>query len=246
MVKSKIQLYRNDANRSEVLTYNGVVLDEYCTYCTISESLYEDTFSAELDLRLPKLQKQTGLEGEVVEVVKEYAITQSQFIKPILKVQTNTSVGQIVLEDGVKLEKLSEVGGYAKVLYNGKEYYIDKNNIGNFTTEIEKIEIGENVFGYTNAEYTVLNFQPNTRVQILDESNVQNYKVKKDNVEYTIPKKITISEQVGTITYIRILVNTNAYLDKNTSSAPLFTIPGNSEVEFVDGLELNTTDKLLL
>lgn len=234
MVKSKIQLYRNDANRSEVLTYNGVVLDEYCTYCTISESLYEDTFSAELDLRLPKLQKQTGLEGEVVEVVKEYAITQSQFTKPILKVQTNTSVGQIVLEDGVKLEKLSEVGDYAKVLYNGKEYYIDKNNIGNFTTEIEKIEIGENVFGYTNAEYTVLNFQPNTRVQILDESNVQNYKVKKDNVEYTIPKKITISEQVGTITYIRILVNTNAYLDKNTSSAPLFTIPGNSEVEFVD------------
>lgn len=234
MVKSKIQLYRNDADRNEVLTYNGIVLDEYCTYCTIDESLYDDTFSAELDLRLPKLQKQTGIESEVVEVVKEYAITQSHFSKPILKTQPDTDDGQIILEDGIRLEKLSEVGNYAKVLYNGKEYYIDKNSIGNFTQETERVEIGENIFGYTNAEYTVLNFQPNTRVQILDESNAQDYKVKKDNTEYTLPKKITITEQVGTKTYVKILVDTKGYSIKDTSSAPLYTIAANTEVEFVD------------
>ena len=62
----KIELFESTANKHEVLGYNGIVLDEYCTYCQISESLTENDFSVELDLRFPE-----GLSSQKVEEVEK-------------------------------------------------------------------------------------------------------------------------------------------------------------------------------
>ena len=63
----KIELFESTANKHEVLGYNGIVLDEYCSYCQISESLTENDFSVELDLRFPG----SLLSQKVEEVEKE-------------------------------------------------------------------------------------------------------------------------------------------------------------------------------
>lgn len=63
----KIELFESAANKHEVLSYNGIVLDEYCTYCQISESLTENDFSVELDLRFPGSLPSQKVEESKVE-----------------------------------------------------------------------------------------------------------------------------------------------------------------------------------
>lgn len=70
-MSKKIEIFKSSATRNEVLNYNGVALDEYCTYCVISESLYKDDFSVELDIRLPKGENLY----EVVEVIENGVLT---------------------------------------------------------------------------------------------------------------------------------------------------------------------------
>ena len=120
----KIELFESTANKHEVLSYNGIVLDEYCTYCQISESLTENDFSVELDLRLPgslpsqKVEevekediigkiKSILLNGSILKVKDEYDDYEIFRITNI-NINTNNSTTtvygrQITLEDSLRL-----------------------------------------------------------------------------------------------------------------------------------------------
>ena len=120
----KIELFESTANKHEVLGYNGIVLDEYCTYCQISESLTENDFSVELDLRFPgslpsqKVEevekediigkiKSILLNGSILKVKDEYDDYEIFRITNI-NINTNNSTTtvygrQITLEDSLRL-----------------------------------------------------------------------------------------------------------------------------------------------
>ena len=120
----KIELFESTANKHEVLSYNGIVLDEYCTYCQISESLTENDFSVELDLRFPgslssqKVEevekediigkiKSILLNGSILKVKDEYDDYEIFRITNI-NINTNNSTTtvygrQITLEDSLRL-----------------------------------------------------------------------------------------------------------------------------------------------
>ena len=120
----KIELFESTANKHEVLGYNGIVLDEYCSYCQISESLTENDFSVELDLRLPgslpyqKVEevekediigkiKSILLNGSILKVKDEYDDYEIFRITNI-NINTNNSTTtvygrQITLEDSLRL-----------------------------------------------------------------------------------------------------------------------------------------------
>ena len=120
----KIELFESTANKHEVLGYNGIVLDEYCAYCQISESLTENDFSVELDLRFPgslssqKVEevekediigkiKSILLNGSILKVKDEYDDYEIFRITNI-NINTNNSTTtvygrQITLEDSLRL-----------------------------------------------------------------------------------------------------------------------------------------------
>ena len=123
MISNKIQLFKSSSSKKEVLEYNGISLDTYCTYCQISESLFEDNFSVEIDLRFPEDESLI----DVVENKKEYAITQTQETKPFLFKTFNDFTTAIPLEENIRLEIISKEDEKSTVIFEGENYYVDNN-----------------------------------------------------------------------------------------------------------------------
>lgn len=123
MISNKIQLFKSSSSKKEVLEYNGISLDTYCTYCQISESLFEDNFSVEIDLRFPEDESLI----DVVENEKEYAITQTQKTKPFLFKTFNDFTTAIPLEENIRLEIISKEDEKSTVIFEGENYYVDNN-----------------------------------------------------------------------------------------------------------------------
>lgn len=123
MISNKIQLFKSSSSKKEVLEYNGISLDTYCTYCQISESLFEDNFSVEIDLRFPEDESFI----DVVENKKEYAITQTQKTKPFLFKTFNDFTTAIPLEENIRLEIISKEDEKSTVIFEGENYYVDNN-----------------------------------------------------------------------------------------------------------------------
>ena len=226
----KIELFESTANKHEVLGYNGIVLDEYCTYCQISESLTEDDFSVELDLRFPE-----GLSSQKVEEVeKEYAYVKYGYRAPYFLYDINNQDNAFLLEIGTKVEVLEKEEDWIKVKYNDSIGYIESVCLTNYTVETIREKIGEKIFGYTNKDYEISSIPANTRVEILDESNPYNYTIKYNEKEYTFGKQINKNVSTGYNNKIKVLVDSKGYPSKNTSTTPLYTIPANTIIEYLD------------
>ena len=226
----KIELFESTANKHEVLGYNGIVLDEYCTYCQISESLTEDDFSVELDLRFPE-----GLSSQKVEEVeKEYAYIKYGYRAPYFLYDINNQDNAFLLEIGTKVEVLEKGEYWIKVKYNDSIGYIESVCLTNYTVETIREKIGEKIFGYTNKDYEISSIPANTRVEILDESNPYNYTIKYNEKEYTFGKQINKNVSTGYNNKIKVLVDSKGYPSKNTSATPLYTIPANTIIEYLD------------
>ena len=226
----KIELFESTANKHEVLGYNGIVLDEYCTYCQISESLTEDDFSVELDLRFPE-----GLSSQKVEEVeKEYAYIKYGYRAPYFLYDINNQDNAFLLEVGTKVEVLEKEEDWIKVKYNDSIGYIESVCLTNYTVETIREKIGEKIFGYTNKDYEISSIPANTRVEILDESNPYNYTIKYNEKEYTFGKQINKNVSTGYNNKIKVLVDSKGYPSKNTSTTPLYTIPANTIIEYLD------------
>ena len=226
----KIELFESTANKHEVLGYNGIVLDEYCTYCQISESLTENDFSVELDLRFPgSLSSQ-----KVEEVEKEYAYIKYGYRTPYFLYDINNQDNAFLLEVGTKVEVLEKGEDWIKVKYNDSIGYIESVCLTNYTIETIREKIGEKTFGYTNKDYEISSIPANTRVEILDESNPYNYTIKYNEKEYTFGKQINKNVSTGYNNKIKVLVDSKGYSSKNTSTTPLYTIPANTIVEYLD------------
>lgn len=226
----KIELFESTANKHEVLSYNGIVLDEYCTYCQISESLTENDFSVELDLRLPgSLPSQ-----KVEEVEKEYAYIKYGYRTPYFLYDINNQDNAFLLEVGTKLEVLEKGEDWIKVKYNDSIGYIESVCLTNYTVETIREKIGEKTFGYTNKDYEISSIPANTRVEILDESNPYNYTIKYNEKEYTFGKQINKNVSTGYNNKIKVLVDSKGYSSKDTSTTPLYTIPANTTIEYLD------------
>ena len=226
----KIELFESTANKHEVLGYNGIVLDEYCTYCQISESLSENDFSVELDLRFPE-----GLSSQKVEEVeKEYAYIKYGYRAPYFLYDINNQDNAFLLEVGTKVEVLEKKEDWIKVKYNDSIGYIESVCLTNYTVETIREKIGEKTFGYTNKDYEISSIPANTRVEILDESNPYNYTIKYNEKEYTFGKQINKNVSIGYNNKIKVLVDSKGYPSKNTSATPLYTIPANTIVEYLD------------
>ena len=226
----KIELFESTANKHEVLGYNGIVLDEYCSYCQISESLSENDFSVELDLRFPE-----GLSSQKVEEVeKEYAYIKYGYRTPYFLYDINNQDNAFLLEVGTKVEVLEKGEDWIKVKYNDSIGYIESVCLTNYTVETIREKIGEKTFGYTNKDYEISSIPANTRVEILDESNPYNYTIKYNEKEYTFGKQINKNVSTGYINKIKVLVDSKGYPSKNTSTTPLYTIPANTIIEYLD------------
>lgn len=226
----KIELFESTANKHEVLGYNGIVLDEYCAYCQISESLTEDDFSVELDLRFPE-----GLSSQKVEEVeKEYAYIKYGYRAPYFLYDINNQDNAFLLEIGTKVEVLEKGEYWIKVKYNDSIGYIESVCLTNYTVETIREKIGEKIFGYTNKDYEISSIPANTRVEILDESNPYNYTIKYNEKEYTFGKQINKNVSTGYNNKIKVLVDSKGYPSKNTSATPLYTIPANTIIEYLD------------
>ena len=226
----KIELFESTANKHEVLSYNGIVLDEYCTYCQISESLTENDFSVELDLRFPgSLPSQ-----KVEEVEKEYAYIKYGYRAPYFLYDINNQDNAFLLEVGTKVEVLEKEEDWIKVKYNDSIGYIESVCLTNYTVETIREKIGEKIFGYTNKDYEISSIPANTRVEILDESNPYNYTIKYNEKEYTFGKQINKNVSTGYNNKIKVLVDSKGYPSKNTSTTPLYTIPANTIIEYLD------------
>lgn len=226
----KIELFESTANKHEVLGYNGIVLDEYCTYCQISESLSENDFSVELDLRFPE-----GLSSQKVEEVeKEYAYIKYGYRTPYFLYDINNQDNAFLLEVGTKVEVLEKGEDWIKVKYNDSIGYIESVCLTNYTVETIREKIGEKTFGYTNKDYEISSIPANTRVEILDESNPYNYTIKYNEKEYTFGKQINKNVSTGYNNKIKVLVDSKGYPSKNTSTTPLYTIPANTIIEYLD------------
>ena len=226
----KIELFESTANKHEVLGYNGIVLDEYCTYCQISESLTEDDFSVELDLRFPE-----GLSSQKVEEVeKEYAYIKYGYRTPYFLYDINNQDNAFLLEIGTKVEVLEKGENWIKVKYNDSIGYIESVCLTNYTVETIREKIGEKTFGYTNKDYEISSIPANTRVEILDESDPYNYTIKYNEKEYTFGKQINKNVSTGYNNKIKVLVDSKGYPSKNTSATPLYTIPANTIIEYLD------------
>lgn len=226
----KIELFESTANKHEVLGYNGIVLDEYCAYCQISESLTENDFSVELDLRFPE-----GLSSQKVEEVeKEYAYIKYGYRAPYFLYDINNQDNAFLLEVGTKVEVLKKEEDWIKVKYNDSIGYIESVCLTNYTVETIREKIGEKTFGYTNKDYEISSIPANTRVEILDESNPYNYTIKYNEKEYTFGKQINKNVSIGYNNKIKVLVDSKGYPSKNTSATPLYTIPANTIVEYLD------------
>lgn len=226
----KIELFESTANKHEVLGYNGIVLDEYCTYCQISESLSENDFSVELDLRFPE-----GLFSQKVEEVeKEYAYIKYGYRTPYFLYDINNQDNAFLLEVGTKVEVLEKGEDWIKVKYNDSIGYIESVCLTNYTVETIREKIGEKTFGYTNKDYEISSIPANTRVEILDESNPYNYTIKYNEKEYTFGKQINKNVSTGYNNKIKVLVDSKGYPSKNTSTTPLYTIPANTIIEYLD------------
>ena len=226
----KIELFESTANKHEVLGYNGIVLDEYCTYCQISESLSENDFSVELDLRFPE-----GLSSQKVEEVeKEYAYIKYGYRTPYFLYDINNQDNAFLLEVGTKVEVLEKEEDWIKVKYNDSIGYIESVCLTNYTVETIREKIGEKIFGYTNKDYEISSIPANTRVEILDESNPYNYTIKYNEKEYTFGKQINKNVSIGYNNKIKVLVDSKGYPSKNTSNTPLYTIPANTIIEYLD------------
>ena len=226
----KIELFESTANKHEVLSYNGIVLDEYCTYCQISESLTENDFSVELDLRFPgSLPSQ-----KVEEVEKEYAYIKYGYRTPYFLYDINNQDNAFLLEVGTKVEVLEKGEDWIKVKYNDSIGYIESVCLTNYTVETIREKIGEKTFGYTNKDYEISSIPANTRVEILDESNPYNYTIKYNEKEYTFGKQINKNISTGYNNKIKVLVDSKGYPSKNTSTTPLYTIPANTIIEYLD------------
>lgn len=226
----KIELFESTANKHEVLGYNGIVLDEYCAYCQISESLTENDFSVELDLRFPE-----GLSSQKVEEVeKEYAYIKYGYRTPYFLYDINNQDNAFLLEVGTKVEVLEKGEYWIKVKYNDSIGYIESVCLTNYTVETIREKIGEKTFGYTNKDYEISSIPANTRVEILDESNPYNYTIKYNEKEYTFGKQINKNVSTGYNNKIKVLVDSKGYPSKNTSTTPLYTIPANTIIEYLD------------
>ena len=226
----KIELFESTANKHEVLGYNGIVLDEYCAYCQISESLTENDFSVELDLRFPE-----GLSSQKVEEVeKEYAYIKYGYRAPYFLYDINNQDNAFLLEIGTKVEVLEKGEYWIKVKYNDSIGYIESVCLTNYTVETIREKIGEKIFGYTNKDYEISSIPANTRVEILDESNPYNYTIKYNEKEYTFGKQINKNVSTGYNNKIKVLVDSKGYPSKNTSATPLYTIPANTIIEYLD------------
>ena len=226
----KIELFESTANKHEVLGYNGIVLDEYCAYCQISESLTENDFSVELDLRFPgSLSSQ-----KVEEVEKEYAYIKYGYRAPYFLYDINNQDNAFLLEVGTKVEVLEKEEDWIKVKYNDSIGYIESVCLTNYTVETIREKIGEKTFGYTNKDYEISSIPANTRVEILDESNPYNYTIKYNEKEYTFGKQINKNVSIGYNNKIKVLVDSKGYPSKNTSTTPVYTIPANTIIEYLD------------
>ena len=226
----KIELFESTANKHEVLGYNGIVLDEYCSYCQISESLSENDFSVELDLRFPgSLPSQ-----KVEEVEKEYAYIKYGYRTPYFLYDINNQDNAFLLEVGTKVEVLEKGEDWIKVKYNDSIGYIESVCLTNYTVETIREKIGEKTFGYTNKDYEISSIPANTRVEILDESNPYNYTIKYNEKEYTFGKQINKNVSTGYNNKIKVLVDSKGYSSKDTSTTPLYTIPANTIIEYLD------------
>ena len=226
----KIELFESTANKHEVLGYNGIVLDEYCAYCQISESLTENDFSVELDLRFPgSLSSQ-----KVEEVEKEYAYIKYGYRAPYFLYDINNQDNAFLLEVGTKVEVLEKEEDWIKVKYNDSIGYIESVYLTNYTVETIREKIGEKTFGYTNKDYEISSIPANTRVEILDESNPYNYTIKYNEKEYTFGKQINKNVSIGYNNKIKVLVDSKGYPSKNTSTTPVYTIPANTIIEYLD------------
>lgn len=226
----KIELFESTANKHEVLGYNGIVLDEYCSYCQISESLSENDFSVELDLRFPE-----GLSSQKVEEVeKEYAYIKYGYRAPYFLYDINNQDNAFLLEVGTKVEVLEKGEDWIEVKYNDSIGYIESVCLTNYTVETIREKIGEKTFGYTNKDYEISSIPANTRVEILDESNPYNYTIKYNEKEYTFGKQINKNVSTGYNNKIKVLVDSKGYSSKDTSTTPLYTIPANTIIEYLD------------
>lgn len=226
----KIELFESTANKHEVLSYNGIVLDEYCTYCQISESLTENDFSVELDLRFPESLPSQKVE----EVKKEYAYIKYGYHTPYFLYDINNQDNAFLLEVGTKVEVLEKGEDWIKVKYNDSIGYIESVCLTNYTVETIREKIGEKTFGYTNKDYEISSIPANTRVEILDESNPYNYTIKYNEKEYTFGKQINKNVSTGYNNKIKVLVDSKGYSSKDTSTTPLYTIPANTIIEYLD------------
>ncbi|MCI7083195.1 MAG: SH3 domain-containing protein [Tenericutes bacterium] len=226
----KIELFESTANKHEVLGYNGIVLDEYCSYCQISESLSENDFSVELDLRFPESLPSQKVE----EVEKEYAYIKYGYRTPYFLYDINNQDNAFLLEVGTKVEVLEKGEYWIKVKYNDSIGYIESVCLTNYTVETIREKIGEKTFGYTNKDYEISSIPANTRVEILDESNPYNYTIKHNEREYTFGKQINKNVSIGYNNKIKVLVDSKGYSSKDTSTTPLYTIPANTIVEYLD------------
>lgn len=226
----KIELFESTANKHEVLGYNGIVLDEYCSYCQISESLSENDFSVELDLRFPESLPSQKVE----EVEKEYAYIKYGYRTPYFLYDINNQDNAFLLEVGTKVEVLEKGEYWIKVKYNDSIGYIESVCLTNYTVETIREKIGEKTFGYTNKDYEISSIPANTRVEILDESNPYNYTIKYNEKEYTFGKQINKNVSTGYNNKIKVLVDSKGYSSKDTSTTPLYTIPANTIIEYLD------------
>lgn len=229
-MSNKIQLFNSSTTKKEVLEYNGIVLDEYCTYCQITENLFEDNFSVELDLRFPE----SLVSQRVEDVEKEYAYVNYRNYDPYFLYGIDNWENSFSLEVGARVEVLEKGEKWVKVKYNDLIGYIESVFLTNYTIETTQEKVGEKTFGYINRDYEVSNIPANTRVEILNESDPDNYTVKYNEAEYTFGKQINKTISAGYNNTIKVLVDSKAYPSKDISITPLYTIPANTIVEYLD------------